>query len=194
MIASLQPEHAKAVAAIHSATLPGLLTRLGPAAVEAYYTGCTRSNLAIGMVYVERSAVRGFVLGSVHPDRLQAEVLRKNLIATLASLAQGVLSHPSALGWLVRSLSGPDVGSYDARTPSLIYLSVDTDHRRGGAGRQLVDSFSDRLAAAGAMSYDLSVDSDNAPAIAFYERLGFRRLGDYHEFGVLHRRYRLALR
>ena len=193
MITPFREEHVNAVAALHSATLPGLLTRLGPAAVEAYYEGCARTDLAIGMVYLETSVVQGFVLGSLHPDRLQGEVLRRNLITTLASLAQGVLAHPSSLSWLLKSFAGPDDGSYDARAPSLIYVCVAADHRRGGVGRQLVDAFSARARAGGAESYDLSVDEGNAPAIAFYEGLGFHRIGDYREFGTLHRRYRLAL-
>jgi ribosomal protein S18 acetylase RimI-like enzyme len=193
VITSLRPEHVKEVAALHSATLTGLLSRLGPAAAEAYYAGCVRTPLAIGMVAVDASVVRGFVLGSARPDRLQGAVLRTNTIATLAAVCTGILTRPGSLPWLLKSFRGPDEGSFDTGAPSLIYLAVGADQRRGGIGRQLVDTFSDALRAAGASSYDLSVDDDNASAIAFYERLGFRLLGHYAEFGARHRRYRLTL-
>ena len=49
------------------------------------------------------------------------------------------------------------------------------------------------MRAAGATSYELSVDHDNAGADAFYRRLGFTQVGKYREFGVDHRRYRLDL-
>ena len=194
MITPLRAEHARQVAALHCATLTGLLSRLGPAAAEAFYIGCTRTPLAIGMVDVEASVVRGFVLGSLHPDLLQRDVLRKNPIGTLAAVARGILIRPAALIWLLKSFRGPDEGGFDAATPSLVYLSVAPDYRSGGAGRQLVDAFSNAVRTAGTGGYDLSVDEGNASAIAFYERLGFQLVGHYREFGVQHRRYRLALR
>ena len=45
--------------------------------------------------------------------------------------------------------------------------------------------------AAAVTSYELSVDEDNADAALFYEKLGFRVVGRYREFGAVHRRYRL---
>jgi GNAT superfamily N-acetyltransferase len=194
VIAPLRGEHAEEVAALHCATLTGLLSRLGPGAAKAFYTGCARTNLAIGMVYREASVVRGVVLGSLHPDRLQREVFRKNPVATLASVGKGIVMRPTSLVWLLKSFGGPDEGSFDASAPSLVYLSVAADRRGGGVGRQLVDAFSESMRTAEADGYDLSVDEDNAPAIAFYERLGFRLVGQYREFRVQHRRYRLALR
>jgi ribosomal protein S18 acetylase RimI-like enzyme len=146
------------------------------------------------MVDVESSGIRGFVLGSLHPDLLQRDVLRKNTIATLTAMGAGILMRPSSLVWLLRSFRGPDEGSFDAALPSLMYLSVAENRRGAGVGRQLVDAFSAAVRTTGADGYDLSVDEDNAPSIAFYERLGFRLVGRYREFDAQHRRYRLALR
>jgi ribosomal protein S18 acetylase RimI-like enzyme len=194
VIAPLRAEHAKQVAALHCATLTGLLTRLGPAAAEAFYIGCTRTALAIGLVDVEGSVVRGFVLGSLHPDQLQREALRANRVGVLMGMAGGILMRPSSLFWLIKSQRGPDEGSFNATFPSLIYLSVAVDQRGAGVGGQLVDAFTRAVRTAGGDGYDLSVDDDNVAAIAFYERLGLSLIGRYREFGVQHRRYRLSLR
>jgi ribosomal protein S18 acetylase RimI-like enzyme len=194
MIESLGSEHVNEVAALHCATLTGLLSQLGKPAVEAFYKGCVKINLAIGLVYLEEGKARGFVLGSPHPDQLKGEVLRKNPFGTLASLFTGAIARPSSMMWLLKSFRGPDEGSFDTHAPELIYLAVSPDQRGGGVGSKLVKAFNERMRATGVDAYDLSVDEDNITAIAFYERLGFQRTGTYREFGTSHRRYRLVIR
>ena len=193
MIVPLAPAHAGAVARLHRASLTGLLSRLGPRAACAYYSGCARSAAASGFVLLEAGEVRGFVLGSLRPGELQREVLRRNPFGILLGVGAGVLRRPSALWWLARSFRGPDAGSYDATVPELTYLAIAAEHRGGGAGRRLVEAFTAALRAAGAAACELSVDADNAAAVAFYERLGFLPVGSYREFGALHLRYRLEL-
>lgn len=193
MITPLSSEHVDQVATLHSETLTGLLTQLGPAAAAAFYAGCTKSDFAIGLVDVIGGAVRGFVLGAMHPDRLNGEVLRRNPLGTVLSVATGIVTNPSSLPLLFDSMRGAREGGYDEQAPSLVYLSVAPVARRSGVGRTLVDAFSERMRTAGAPHYDLSVDDDNEAAIAFYERLHFRITGKYREFGKLHRRYRLSL-
>lgn len=46
--------------------------------------------------------------------------------------------------------------------------------RRAGVGRALMAAIEERASAAGCTSWCLNVKPDNAPAIALYERLGFR--------------------
>lgn len=193
VIEPLRRDHIKAVARLHHANLTGLLSELGIPATEAFYFGCVRSGLAVGAVYMEDGAVRGFVLGSPHPDRLKRDVLKKNPAGTLAGLGAGIVRRPSSLLWLLKSFRGPDEGSYDGQAAELTYLAVATDNQGSGIGRQLIESFTGRMRDAGTASYELSVDEGNDAAIAFYERLGFRLIGLYREFGVRHRRYRLEI-
>ncbi len=167
------------------------MSQLGFRAAQAFYAGCVEAESAIGLVGLESGAVRGFVLGTARPDQLKQEVLRKRPFATLAGLCVGILRRPAALVWLVKSRRGPDEGSYDRHAAELTYLAVAADGRRGGVGKRLVDAFSKAMGNAGVEAYELSVDDDNLPAIAFYERLGFRQIGHYREFGIAHRRYRL---
>lgn len=192
MIEPLAKRHVNRVAELHGAALTGLLTALGPAAARAFYVGCCRAGAATGFVYMDAGQVQGFVLGSAHPDSLNAVVLRANPFGVLAGLLAGVLRRPTALRWILKSSGGPDEGSYDRTSPELTYLAVARGARGGGVGRQLVDAFTGAMRKAGAPAYELSVDDDNEGAIAFYERNGFVLLGRYREFGIRHRRYRRA--
>ena len=62
-----------------------------------------------------------------------------------------------------------------ARVARIITLDVRAGHRRGGVGRALLEETIGRLAEAGARETLLEVDLRNTSALAFYERLGFRR-------------------
>ncbi len=53
-------------------------------------------------------------------------------------------------------------------------LTVDPEHRRRGLARQVLAELLDWGASRGARTAWLHVESDNAPALALYERLGFR--------------------
>lgn len=191
LITPLSAQHVDAVARLHCSSLTGLLSQLGVPAARAFYAGCLKTEFAVGFVCVEGGAVRGFVLGSAAPDKLKQAALRRNFGATLAGVSWGIARRPMALVWLLRSLSGSNDARYDHHAAELTYLAVAADCRQAGIGKRLVEAFTAAMHNAGVTAYELSVDDDNAAAIAFYERLGFRLVGRYREFGILHRRYRL---
>jgi ribosomal protein S18 acetylase RimI-like enzyme len=182
-------QHAAAVAALHGASLSGLLAQLGPAALRAYYIACAESPLATAFVALDGSTVQGFVLGSTATSDLRRDVIRRNPVGVVAGIVAGVLRRPTVLRWLIRSERGPDSGFYNATAPELIYLAVSPGQRGRGMGRRLVDAFADAMRAAGQTRFELSVDESNREGVAFYERLGFARLGEYDEFGQRHIRY-----
>ena len=96
-IEGLGPQHVRAVAALHTASLGGLLTQLGSATLRAYYRACATSPLATAFVAVEGNAVTGFVLGSTSPASLRRDVLRRNTLEVALGVASGVLRRPTAL-------------------------------------------------------------------------------------------------
>ena len=193
IIVPMERRHAKAVARLHCASVKGLLSDLGPRAATAFYAGCATARSARAFVGVEEEAVVGFVLGSVSPASIRQESMRENPVATLSGLGLGIVRRPATLRWLLRSFRGPDEGNYDARVAELTYIAIAPESRSLGLGGRLVEAFSQAMQEAGASAYELSVDDDNRRAIGFYERLGFRQVGLYREFGTLHRRLRLEL-
>lgn len=70
-----------------------------------------------------------------------------------------------------------------ARTGRILTIDVSRELRRSGIGTRLLEETAARLRTAGAIETVLEVDMTNAGAIAFYERLGFRRgarIPDYY--------------
>ena len=95
--------------------------------------------------------------------------------------AEGVVSDEDGqiAGFAIGYLSG-------RRTAHVVTLDVRPARRRGGLGRLLLEELLARLARAGASEGRLEVSTENAGAIAFYEKLGFetrRRLKDYYGRG-----------
>ena len=73
------------------------------------------------------------------------------------------------------------VGTYvepeNARRAQVISMWVDPAYRRAGAGKALIDAVVAWNESHGVREISLMVTSVNAGAIAFYERLGFRKTG-----------------
>jgi ribosomal protein S18 acetylase RimI-like enzyme len=193
-IVNLQPEHAPQAATLHCATLEGLLTVLGPSTAQLFYAGAATSRCAFGFVAIDAGVVVGVVLGSIQPSHLKSEVVKKHPCKTALTLGMSMLRRPIALWWLVQAALRPETDAYDCSAPELTYLAVSPTHQGKGLGRELIKTFNLALRNAGIARYELSVDDDNPSAIAFYERLGFVRIGTYHEFGRYHFRYEQDLR
>ena len=70
------------------------------------------------------------------------------------------------------------VGSQSVMGESdMMNVAVHPDHRRQGIAEKLVLSLVEELKAAQNHSLTLEVRASNAPAIALYEKLGFRQVG-----------------
>lgn len=66
------------------------------------------------------------------------------------------------------------MAGYDGHRGWINYLAVDPDVQQQGYGRELMAAAEQLLKAAGCPKINLQIRTDNAAAIAFYERLGFR--------------------
>jgi ribosomal protein S18 acetylase RimI-like enzyme len=191
IIERLASEHVNGVAALHDTELTGLLAQLGPRATQAYYSACAALPSAIGFVAVSDKHIDGFVLGTLSHPKLRREVTRSNPIGVAYGVLEGVLQNPSLIKHLL-SFNGKQ-RQYDAEAPELIYFAVAPSRRGQGVGAMLVTAFSDAMRAAGRSRYELSVDAENQKATVFYERMGFKRIGEYTEFGRRHLRYAMQL-
>ncbi|MBX9944798.1 MAG: GNAT family N-acetyltransferase [Reyranella sp.] len=91
-----------------------------------------------------------------------------------------LLASPGVSGLLLQA-GGADAGLAICRVAAdeaeLVTLAVAVAHRRGGAGRRLLDSVVDLVRAAGARALFLEVGADNPAALALYESAGFRTVG-----------------
>ena len=90
--------------------------------------------------------------------------------------------HPVGAAWLRRFTAGsPGYAFVDEETPELT-IAVVPSRRRHGVGQELIDALLEQAQAAGYLAVSLSVE-DESPAVSFYERNGFERVG--HEHGAL---------
>src|SRR5947209_6717513 len=115
-----------------------------------------------------------------YSDLPRVVALERRAFPTPWSLAMFVLelSKPSSV--CLAALAGPDLlgflicARYD-QAWHLMNLAVDPDHRRHGIATELIEAMLER--AGEEESYTLEVRVSNSPAIALYERFGFRSVG-----------------
>ena len=139
----------------------------------------------------EKAALRSFA-----PEDLE-EMYRLDQICFEPGIAYSrgelrrFLGIPSAVGVVAESsgrIAGFAVGYLAGkRVAHVVTIDVHPSNRRQGLGKALLEELLSRLARAGAREARLEVSVANAGAIAFYERLGFRRgrrLSDYYGLGL----------
>ncbi|MCB4767587.1 GNAT family N-acetyltransferase [Ancylobacter sp. Lp-2] len=95
-------------------------------------------------------------------ERLLADRLSRALVAT-----DGPGGRPT--GFILTHGVAPEM--------EILSVAVARTHRGGGIGRALVEKTMARLAAEGFATLFLEVEEGNRPALALYERAGFREIG-----------------
>lgn len=85
--------------------------------------------------------------------------------------------HRVGAAWFrIFKASEPGYGFVDEQTPELT-ISIVPSRRRHGVGQELLDALLEKAREVGHAAVSLSVESDS-PAVAFYERNGFERVGE----------------
>lgn len=93
------------------------------------------------------------------------------------SLIATETGHRVGAAWFRVFRSGePGYGFIDEATPELT-ISIVPSRRRHGVGQELLDALLEKARAEGHQAVSLSVEADS-PAVAFYERNGFARVGE----------------
>jgi ribosomal protein S18 acetylase RimI-like enzyme len=85
--------------------------------------------------------------------------------------------HPVGAAWLrAFSADAPGYGFVDEQTPE-VTISIVPSRRGHGLGQELMDALLASAREAGHAAVSLSVEADS-PAVGFYERNGFTRVGE----------------
>jgi ribosomal protein S18 acetylase RimI-like enzyme len=125
-------------------------------------------------------AVVGFLLGCVDSSRADSPK-----VALVREIRRRLLFvRPGTAGFLWRSIfdglrgvTAPSGDLDDPRWPAHLHVDLLPEARRGGAGTALMQAWFERLRALGAAGCHLVTLHENRPAVAFFERMGFRRHG-----------------
>ena len=161
--------------ALHCAVMHGLLTDLGRPVVRQYYASAQTDASVLGLCALSPDgSMLGWAMGSADPAALNAR-LRQPPMWFARQMGRLALTRPGVFLVLLRSVfyASPAnrllVGQVE-----LTYIGVSPEARGLGLGRTLLERFIGQVRLAGYASVMLSVETDNASAIALYTNYGFR--------------------
>jgi ribosomal protein S18 acetylase RimI-like enzyme len=141
----------------------------------SYYTGREPEST---FVVLHAGRLVGYLLGCVDTRRAPSD-----MDAFLSQMIRRfLLFRPGTAGFFWRCLfdllRGNPIPENEldlTRFPSHLHIDLLPEARRMGAGSALMHSWFDKLATVGSPGCHLGTLAENAKAIAFFERMGFRR-------------------
>lgn len=181
----------RVVAQLHAQGLHSLLADLGLPFVERYYQIVRAEPDVLGFCAVSKSGdPLGWAVGSSKPEQVNGR-LREALVWFAWQMLRVVFTRPRVLGQLLSSLRTASAPVPEGAV-ELTYIGVDPSVRGRGVGRALLDAFTRAARVAGYRSAVLSVEAENAAAIALYTKTGFEVTASFTE-GSFHR-HRMELK
>jgi ribosomal-protein-alanine N-acetyltransferase len=123
---------------------------------------------AVEIAFMSRDLIETGLRWSWTPRRVTASIRSPSTIVVVARTANRI--------------AGFGIMRYGDDEAHLDLLGVDHDYRREGLGRRLVEWLEEPALVAGISAVFLEVRGPNHGAQAFYERLGYRKLGDIAQY------------
>jgi ribosomal protein S18 acetylase RimI-like enzyme len=182
------------LAVLHHSVMHTLLSDLGLPIVWRYYQIAQQDNRTIGLCAISDSGeILGWVMGSPHPDRITSQ-LRSPLAWFLLQMVRVTFTRPAVLWQLISSvLSTSNQALPKSDSIELTYIGVSSRQRGKGLGRKVLNAFIEASRANGYHSIVLSVEKENSPAIALYEKAGFSPIQSFSEGRYQRHRMELIL-
>jgi ribosomal protein S18 acetylase RimI-like enzyme len=143
----------------------------------SYYTDCEPES---AFVAKQAGHVLGYLLGCVDSAHAPnpAVTLARQVARRLVFLRPGTAGFLWRSVWdLGRQRHAPTGVLTDPRWPSHLHINLLPQARGCGAGSRLMNAWFARLRDAASPGCHLATLAENTPAIAFFERTGFRRHG-----------------
>ncbi len=185
-----------ALAGLHCATMPTLLTDLGQPFVLRYYQRAQTDPSVIAFVAssaaphelqitndqplntdncspITDNCILAYCLGSPNPSSLNAR-LRSPLPWFAGQMLRLAFTRPGILLQLAQSiLSASDANTLQPGQIELTYIGVAPQARGQGLGKSILAAFVESARAAGYTSVAISVETDNSAAMGLYTKFGF---------------------
>ena len=193
-LSQLDEDDIKRLAMLHYSVMHSLLSNLGLPMVLRYYQVARDDPAVIGLCAVSTSGeMLAWALGSPHPDLINSR-LRTPLTWFLFQMLRLTLTRPFILWQLMSSVFNLSNRLYvESGIIELTYIGVASNQRGKGLGEDLLNSFIEASRSTGYRSIVLSVETDNKPAMALYEKMGFRILQTFSEGRYKRHRMELVL-
>jgi ribosomal protein S18 acetylase RimI-like enzyme len=168
---------APAVASLHAGQITeGFLSFLGPGFLARLYRRIVRSPDSFLLVAESEGQVVGFIAGTADVGALYRTFLWRDGPGAALGAAGRLLRSWRRVIETLRHGSG-DVGRGDG--VELLAIAVDPGCQGRGIGGELVAAFLGRVGTGPEAEAYVVVASDNAGAIALYQRAGFDRRGSF---------------
>ena len=193
-LSQLDEDDIKRLAMLHHSVMHSLLSNLGLPMVLRYYQVARDEPAVIGLCAVSTAGeMLAWALGSPHPDLINSR-LRTPLTWFLFQMLRLTLTRPFILWQLMSSVFNLSNRLYkESGAIELTYIGVASNQRGKGLGEDLLNSFIEASRSTGYRSVVLSVETDNKPAMALYEKMGFKILQTFSEGRYKRHRMELAL-
>jgi ribosomal protein S18 acetylase RimI-like enzyme len=161
-----------AVAALHAERIgEGFLVTLGPRFLTRLYRRIALSPAAVLLVAEDGDRIVGFVAAATSTRRLYGDFLRHDAVPAGLAAAPAVIRAPRRVWETLRYGSAGD----DLPAAEVLSIAVAADAEGRGIGGALLVAALEALAEAGAPAARVVTAVGNDPALAMYERAGFRR-------------------
>ncbi len=190
MIKKLEPAFGNALAQLHLKYLrTPFQGKPGKELLRQYYQAVSAEQGATGYVAIQQNEVNGYVCGVWDAVQLRKILLLRSGATVLFWSIMQILQKPSlAAGFLSRlkgseNLSLPDTG-YELRP-----IVVSPEFRGSGLAAELTNRLLQDAAQRGFSKIYLFTEQNNQPANRFYQRFGFRQVGEINRFGQIYIHY-----
>ncbi|MEW6084868.1 MAG: GNAT family N-acetyltransferase [Chloroflexota bacterium] len=191
-LSHLNGEQVEGLARLHHRVMHSLLTDLGLPFVERYYRIAGRDSSVVGMCAVDNDGnLLGWAAGSPKPNQVNRR-MRDAWMWFIIQMLRVSLTRPKLIRQLVASARSSSA-EMKAGAIELTYLGVDASARKQGLGRALLNAFLEAARAKKFSTVELSVEADNAGAIALYTKAGFAIIASFKEGAFDRHRMELKL-
>jgi ribosomal protein S18 acetylase RimI-like enzyme len=163
---------AAAVAALHAERIgEGFLVTLGPRFLTRLYRRVALSQAAVLVVAEDGDRIVGFVAAATSTRRFYGDFFRHDAVPAGLAAAPAIVRAPRRVWETLRYGSADD----DLPAAEVLSVAVAADAEGRGIGGALLNAALEELAQAGAPAARVITAVGNDPALAMYERAGFRR-------------------
>jgi len=191
-VSQLNEDQIKKLAQLHHKVMHSLLTDLGLPIVEHYYQIVCKDSGVVGFCALsETGQLLGWAIGSSKPDQLNGR-LREAPLWFISQMVRVLFTHPRVMGQLLSSMRTASI-SIPEGTLELTYIGVDTSIRKQGVGHILLDTFTQAARELNYRAVVLSVEVENANAIALYTKADFKVAYSFSEGQFKRHRMELTL-
>jgi len=182
MIEKLNISHIDQVVAIHMVCFPeSQSTKFGEKFLDGYYKGVSNAKNNVSYVDIEEEKVAGFIIGGVNKQALSRQIIFHSKFTFMISGLVNIIKTPTKSlkkywSYLKNYILPNKETFYSNNTAVLDSLAILSEYRGRGIAEKLVKEFLANLKSQKISACRLGVESTNAAARNFYEKMNFIQL------------------